>query len=403
MLRFLEFAEKAFVVLSLTFFTGGLGVAGTTGDLIPAFITTAIRYFIWLTASLIICLEWKKSLATASRDIFIWILTPIILASSMWSLFPQFTTQYMREVWQMTSFGLYFATRFSVKEQVKLVAWTFTIGILLSIFFAVGLPSIGKHGSDHPGSWKGIYDYKNTFGSMMVLSSLAFFLLPVKNLRGRLYKWAGFALSLLMMLLSTSKTSLVLSLVMILILLLYRNFQWRGKITVFFLDIGILIFGCISTVVLVQWVSLLTGLGKDPTLTGRTQIWGSVLTRLQESPWLGFGRGAYWANGSKYAIEAGKAVSENFIPPHAHNGFIDLALDVGVIGLSLFLVSFTIAYVRALKRAYAAKNSDDLWPLAVLVFIALNNLTESYLLRLANIYWVLYITVALSVKQKRRI
>ena len=403
MLRFLEFAEKAFVVLSLTFFTGGLGIAGPTGDLIPAFITTAIRYFIWLTASLIICLEWKKSLATASRDIFIWILTPIILASSMWSLFPQFTTQYMREVWQMTSFGLYFATRFSVKEQVKLVAWTFTIGILLSIFFAVGLPSIGKHGSDHPGSWKGIYDYKNTFGSMMVLSSLAFFLLPVKNLRGRLYKWAGFALSLLMMLLSTSKTSLVLSLVMILILLLYRNFQWRGKITVFFLDIGILIFGCISTVVLVQWVSLLTGLGKDPTLTGRTQIWGSVLTRLQESPWLGFGRGAYWANGSKYAIEAGKAVSENFIPPHAHNGFIDLALDVGVIGLSLFLVSFTIAYVRALKRAYAAKNSDDLWPLAVLVFIALNNLTESYLLRLANIYWVLYITVALSVKQKRRI
>jgi exopolysaccharide production protein ExoQ len=96
-------------------------------------------------------------------------------------------------------------------------------------------------------------------------------------------------------------------------------------------------------------------------------------------------------------------VSENYIPPHAHNGFIELGLDVGLIGLSIFLVSFTIAYVRALKQAYAAKNSEDFWPLAVLLFVALNNVTESYLLRLANIYWVLYITVALSVKKKRRI
>ncbi len=406
MRKHLEIAEKAFVILSLTFFTGGFGVGSSpvtlTPGIIPAIIITAIRYFIWTTASILICIHWKKALITASRDIFIWILTPIILASSIWSLFPEFTAQYMREVWQITTFSLYFATRFSVKEQLKLVAWTFTIGILLSIFFAVGLPTIGKHVDDHPGAWKGIYDYKNTFGSMMVLSSLAFFLLPVENLRGRLYKWAGFGLSLLMMLLSTSKTSLVLSFVMILILLLYRNFQWRGKISVIFLDIGILIFGCISTVVLVQWVSLLTGLGKDPTLTGRTQIWGSVLTRLEESPWLGFGRGAYWIKGSKYAIEAGQAVSENFIPPHAHNGFIDLALDVGVIGLSIFLVSFAIAYLRALKQAYAAKKSEDFWPLAVLVFLALNNVMESYFLRLANVYWVLYITSALSVNQRRR-
>ncbi len=403
----LELAEKGFVILGLTFFSGGFGVGSLPGiagtGLIPESIISVIRYFILTTASIIICLNWKKSLLTASRDIFLWILTPIILLSSIWSLFPEETSKYMGEVWQMTTFALYFATRFSLKEQVKLVAWTFTLGMLLSIFFAIGVPSIGQHGADHPGSWKGIYDYKNTFGSMMVLTSLAFFLLPIDQPRNHLYKWGGFALSQVMMVRSTSKTSLVLSFLLILILLFYRNFRWQGKISVIYLDITILILGCVGTVVLAEWVALLSGLGKDPTLTGRTLIWGSVLTRLRDSPWLGFGRGAFWQKGSRYAVEAGQAVTANFIPPHAHNGFVDLALDVGWIGLSLFLVSFAIAYARSLKLAYAARNSEDVWPLTVLLFVAMNNVMESYLLRQANIYWVLYITVALSVKQTRRI
>ena len=303
----------------------------------------------------------------------------------------------------MTSFALYFAMRFSLKDQVKLVAWAFAIGALLSIVFALAIPDIGIHRLDHPGAWKGIYDYKNTFGSMMVLSSLAFFLLPIDKPIHRLYQWAGFGLSLILMLLSTSKTSLVLSILLVLILSFYRNFRWRGKVSVIFLDIGILILGCVSLIVFGEWVTILSGLGKDPTLTGRTPMWGVALTQLQERPWLGFGRNAFWAGGSKYALAAGQAVSQNFIPPHAHNGFIDLALDVGLLGFSLFLISFAIAYFWALKQAYAARNSEDIWPLAVLMFLAMNNITESYLLRLANIYWVLYITIALSVNKRKRI
>lgn len=401
----LENAEKAFVILSLILFSinFSLGSSSTTPPIIPPSILTALRYLVWATSVTFVCVQWKLALVTARRDIFIWLLIPIISTSYIWSESPESTLSNMREVWQMTSFALYFAMRFTLKDQVKLVAWTFAIGSVLSILFALIIPDIGIHRLDHPGAWKGIYDYKNTFGSMMVLSSLASFLLPIDKPIHRLYKWAGFGLSLILMLLSTSKTSLVLSILLVLILSFYRNFRWRGKVSVIFLDVGILVLGCVSLVVFGEWVTILSGLGKDPTLTGRTLIWGVVFTQLQERPWLGFGRNAFWAGGSKYALAAGKAVADNFIPPHAHNGFIDLALDVGLLGFSIFLISFSIAYFRALKQAYAAKNSEEIWPLAVLMFLAMNNITESYLLRLSNIYWVLYITIALSVNKRKRI
>lgn len=404
MLRFLEFAENAFVVLGLSFFSGafGVGSSGDTPGVIPRIIISLIRYSVWSISILLICLNWKKALATAKNDIFIWILTPIILSSYFWSEFPDYTLKNMQEVWQMTTFGLYFATRFSSKDQIKLVATTLGIGAFFSTYFAFISPSVGQHVTVHIGAWKGVYDYKNTLGSMMVLNYLAFFLLPVNKPNDHLYKWAGFGVSLFLILRCTSKTALVLSFIIILILLFYRNYRWRGKISVIYLDIGILLIGCVGTVVLTQWVAILSGLGKDPTLTGRLPMWGFLLATIADRPWLGYGRGAIWAPESKYSRQAGSIVMENYLPPHAHNGYIDLGLDVGLISLSLFLVSFAITYLRALKRAYAAKNSEDLWPLAVLLFLAMNNLSESYLLRGANIYWVMYITVALTVKQTNR-
>jgi len=397
--KYLEIAEKAFVILSLTFFTGAfdIGLTLATGPLLPGIITTLLRYFIWLTSLVLICLNWKDALRTASQDKILWILTLIILLSFIWSDDIELTLKNSREVWQMTSFSLYFATRFSLKEQVRLIACTFAIGALLSIVGALILPSVAIHQLDHPGAWRGIYEYKNTFGSMMIISSLAFFCLPIDKPQHRLYKWAGISLSLTMILLSTSKTSLVVYFLIILILIFYRHFRWRGKRTVVFLDLGVLILACVGTLVISYWVDIITGLGRDPTLTGRTILWGVILFRLNERPWLGFGRDVYWTPAGKYAREAGQALGNGFIAPHAHNGFIDFALEVGFIGLSLFLLSYVIAFGRALKRAYATNNSEDLWPLAFLIFLAMNNMTESYLLRHANIYWVLYVSTALSI------
>jgi len=403
--KYLQLVEKIFVIVGLTFFSGGfkVGTAMNSPPLITEAGLSAVRYGVWFIALAIIIFNYKKALMTASWDIFIWILIPIVYASSIWSLNPQFTESNMGEVLRMVSFALYFATRFNVKEQVRLVAWTFAIGAIASMLVVWRFPGAGLHWNDHPGSWKGIYDYKNTFGSMMVIGSISLLLTPLDNPKHRRYKWGFFCLSLVMILLSDSATSLLVSMLAFIVLYFYRNFRWKGKLTVIFLDFAVIVVGCIGTLIVALWVEILSALGKDPTLTGRLPMWGSLLNRLMEQPLFGFGRGGLWADESNYALEAGMAVTQGYLPPHSHNGYIDLALDVGFVGLSLFLISLIIAYYRSLKLAYNSQNSENLWPLGFLIFLSLNNMSESYLLRLANVYWVLYMTTALSVGRELRI
>lgn len=395
----LNLIENGLAILGLIFFTSGLDT------LLPSSIITMLRYGIWLTASLLLCLRWQRTLYTARNDWFIWIVTGLGLASIAWSAYPQATTLQIRELLQMSAFGLYMASRFSLKQQLQRLAAALGIAVFLSVVVAIAMPSTGIDFVEHIGAWKGIYVHKNALGAMMVLSSVVFALLLNRKQRHGWLTWVGFAASVALVILSTSKTALSLLVMILLLLWIYRQYRWKGERTIVLLSLGILVFGGSLTLVLGNWVTILTGMGRDPTLTGRTVIWGVALQQLQTQPWLGFGRGAFWAPGSKYAMAVGQAFSLGlqYIPPHSHNGFIDIALDLGLIGFTAFLCSWIIAYVRALKRAYLAKAPEDLWPLAFLTLLVMNNMTESVLMRQSTIFWVLYLMVTLSVKPDNRL
>ncbi|MCU0552368.1 MAG: O-antigen ligase family protein [Leptolyngbya sp. Prado105] len=404
MKKLLLFAETCFVIFGLTFFTGGLTLGGsedgTIAGPVPIIVITAIRYFIWLVSTLLVMLNAKRALITIKRDWVLWIFTGLVLFSFAWSDFPQWTLLTNREMLQMTTFGLYIATRFPLTQQVKLYALTFTIGGLASIALALGVPALGKHIVDHPGAWKGIYDYKNTFGSMMVIAMVAFFSLPVESPRDRQLKWLGIAVATALILLSTSKTALVLSFGMLALMLFYRNFRWKGKLSIVLGSLGALIVSSAAVGVLANWSDLLKGLGRDVTLSGRTYIWAVSLDRIMDRPLFGYGRSAFWSSESPYPKAISYYLSQSFTAPHAHNGFIEIALDVGLVGLALFLVCYVGAFVIALMKAYGSKHPEHTWALGYLTFLALNNVTESYILRLANIYWVLFVATVLTVKQR---
>jgi O-antigen ligase len=75
--------------------------------------------------------------------------------------------------------------------------------------------------------------------------------------------------------------------------------------------------------------------GRDATLTGRTSIWKVVLAMIADSPLLGHG---YYAGSSAFA---GPRLSEIFgqTTSHAHNGYLSILVETGIVGLSLYLYS----------------------------------------------------------------
>jgi O-antigen ligase len=110
---------------------------------------------------------------------------------------------------------------------------------------------------------------------------------------------------------------------------------------------------------------------------------------ILRQPWLGYGYGGFWLGETGPSAAFWAAVG--WKTPHSHNGFIDLALDLGLVGLFALVVALVTAFVRAIGRARTARTADAVAPLMFLAYTVLYNLSESSLLRHNTIFWVLYI------------
>jgi O-antigen ligase len=85
--------------------------------------------------------------------------------------------------------------------------------------------------------------------------------------------------------------------------------------------------------------TILVALGKDPTMTGRTDIW-KVLLSFAGNPWFGTGYESFWTGDRLYQIQEIRHIDE------AHNGYLEIYLNTGLVGLSLFSIFLFSAYRR---------------------------------------------------------
>lgn len=395
----LTLIEKGYSVFAWLFFSNGVGTLLNDNETL----LKPMRYGILLLALLLLSARWRGTLRAVSKGGVLWMLMGLMVLSLGWSMSPEYTVDSLRgEVLPMTAFAVYFASRFNMREQMQLLAIALGIGALFSFVYAMAIPSVGRHvGDKFDGAWKGIYSQKNNFSTTMTLTLMLFWVLAIVNRPGieRQLARIGLAISIAMIILSTSKSGLLIFVSMMVIMLLTRLFRWRGRRSVLVLDLsGLAALGAIAGLS-VTWQDIVISLGKDPTLSARTYIWEGAIDKIMDQPLLGYGRAAFWVPDSLPAFEVGlRAKSKGFIPSHAHNGFIDVAIDLGLAGLGLFLLGLLLTYLIAIRRAYKAQEPEDLWPFAFLTLLAMSNLTETVLMNRVTLYWVLYMVMFLSLR-----
>jgi len=248
----------------------------------------------------------------------------------------------------------------------------------------------------HVGAWQGVFIDKNQLAINMALSALVFFIFTTISQKHRWVKWAGFSLSVGLILLSTSKTGLVIFLTIMTLLPFYRALRWNYTLAVPFFITVIIVGGGVVTLLLANAETVLGAFGRDITFTGRTGIWSAVLDKIWERPWLGYGYNVFWRG---WEGESADIWRTTIHIGHAHDGFLDLWLDLGLLGLSVFALSFITGCLRAVAWIRLTKNAEDLWPLAYLTFMILANITESSLMREDGL-WLLYVAVTLSMHNR---
>jgi O-antigen ligase len=137
-------------------------------------------------------------------------------------------------------------------------------------------------------------------------------------------------------------------------------------------------------------------LNKDLTLTGRTLFWPIIIDKINQKPIVGYGIGGFWQGWRGLDNPAQDVINPNgFVPPHSHNGFLDIATDLGWLGMTLYILSFINTLGKAVIYLSKEKMPEAGIPLILLTFILMTNITETGLLGV-NILWFWYIVIAVK-------
>jgi exopolysaccharide production protein ExoQ len=320
--------------------------------------------------------------------------------SAVWSIASQTTIRHFVALLFTSLFGIYFGVRYDLRQQVRLVSVALGIVIVASVLVCLVFPESGVGISpDSPleePAWHGVLTHKNSLGALAVLATIILVLYFFKRVH-RPIVVIGIVLLFFVVVLTEAKTSLVYFVIGIVTIPFVRAFQRNPSMRRKIVTYAILIAAGLTMWIQNNWENFTYSLGKDPGLTGRVMLWGLAVEWIRQRPLLGFGLDAFWTSYYGPAADFRNA-SHWFIGATAQNGFLDLCLDLGLIGVLLFVVSFAITYRQGLKLAKIVKSPEGLWPVVFLTFLFVYSLTEFGFLSRNNLYWILYISIGIGVQ-----
>lgn len=335
---------------------------------------------------------WDTVLAML-RQPFLIVLMIVTAASVLWSIAPDATVRRLVALVATTLTGVVLAVRFRWATMAEVIAAAFGLLAVASLVAGAVLP-FGKMTELFPGAWRGVWMEKNALGGNMAMA-FSIFGAAAMLAPKRFWLWAGCAvIALALVLLSTSKTSLV-SLVLGAMGLAFVWVVRRGPVSgVAATWAAVLGAGLLAAFLLFAADVFLELLGKDATLTGRTKIWDAVMRQIWERPLTGFGYAAVWDDKSGWGPLAWITKDAGFKAQHAHNSWLEQWLGMGLFGL----VAWGLFYFQTLLATLVAVFRDKGAYLALpfMVIYSLVSLTESIAVSYNDLRWVIF--VALAVK-----
>ena len=135
---------------------------------------------------------------------------------------------------------------------------------------------------------------------------------------------------------------------------------------------------------------LLSMLGKDPTLTGRTDIWGYVILDIYERPLLGWGYQAFWSTENPAAYEISDAL--HWWVPQAHSGMLEILLSVGLTGAGFFIYVWGRTVWLSLKCLRTSESAVAITCLCICAGTVLVGVSETVLLYGGPVTFMFFIT-----------
>ncbi len=274
-------------------------------------------------------------------------------------------------------------------DTLDAMLWCVTIAIAINVIFVLTTPPMKEWtGLDlgHPG----YFPHKQYLGmcaSLAILGAVYWIIIG----KFRLVGFALLASAIWIIFESRSKTSLGFLLAApVAALIVFGAAAWSNRPLVIFAVAVPLAFIVLSMLVTNLTSRIAFNLYGDPTFTGRIFIWEFIENQAALRPWLGWGFHSFW-----YVPNSPVNWAPGFIRdmPSAHSGYLDMRLETGYVGLSIFL-SFLVALLYQLENVRRTDPSRAFMLLSLFSYVLVMNLMETLWFIPFDPLWIVFLTIA---------
>jgi O-antigen ligase len=308
---------------------------------------------------------------------------PLLAAvSCLWSQNALRTLEYAVLLLTGLALSFYLVERFSANDIVKLFVMVGAVAAACTLIVVACFPQYGlqNRAMIASGAWQGMFSQKNTCGEAMTFLLLAGFFVQVKSRSARLFRIAYIAVVLLIVVMSQSAGAWVIcaaSIVFVITMQLFARMPRKDVAVITLLSVGIAVIG--GVIAFKYFDALMLAIGKDPTMTKRTIIWTALLPSIMKRPLLGYGFMAFWQGLRGESANVGLIMNWSGIS-YAENGVIELCLELGAIGVVLYLLVFLRAVKDAVYCFTRKPSSAVMWYISLLFALAVSNIAGGVLL-----------------------
>lgn len=282
--------------------------------------------------------------------------------SIFWSATPAMIVRGGLSIWAFLLCGVISSRYLETGETADLVCRVVLFLALLSIGFQLYFP---VRETMAPG-WTGVYGEKNHLGIGMGVGLIAHF---ASARRWTAWRIAQVLLLVVMLGLSQSATSMVFTFAAACLYAVIRLPQRiRPLATSSMLGSAMLAYAFIPHLA----EKLFDAAGKNTNFTGRDVIWRFTWEQWKMRPILGYGLYSFW--------EAEDTLIQQWLgwnPRQAHNGFLEIGVTLGGVGVVLLLGSLVSGVQLILRARRLGHHTAALWLTLSWVAIMIDNITEA--------------------------
>jgi exopolysaccharide production protein ExoQ len=328
--------------------------------------------------------DWSNII---KKNVWLLLLLGYMLISISWSDMPYISfKRYIRQVIAVVM-SLMIASEPEPLEALKcLLRRTIYILIPFSYILIHYFPKYGREYARWSGKemWIGVTSQKNGLAALCLISAIFLIWSFIRRRQGRdipVVRYQTFLEAFLLILalwlmggpqhnfsysVTTNVSFIIGLLALIGLFLMMKKYTASGLKAFIAITAFIIIYGSITPFIgKLIIVDVSSTFGRDETLTGRSDIWANLIPYALKRPVLGYGIGGFWTDAIRQQTSS-----------HAHNGYLDIILNIGFVGHMLFSMFLLSCCQKAQKMLTYNFDWGALW-ICYLLIAVVHNIAES--------------------------